>query len=202
MRVYPWVVVEDGETLPVDRWAEVASEAVAPVNGGIGRANLPEGIITQDEIVVGSATTWVQERATTGVEVGPEDMTPGWNVVDDMSASITCQDGILTGAFCGTVRKYGADNGMSVPPVNWWEIGIFVDGVEVARTDRIHEEQSQIVVPFLTPIGSGSHTIEARYRGVILFETANAPSSTAAGTAGGEIFRFDERLLWACNRYR
>lgn len=196
MRLYPWTVLRSNDFLTTEAWAEVCSDPISKANGGISEDNMLAGRVTQAKIAANAATSFGQVRSTSSDIMKVADITTGWNLLDSMTITKVCHDGILSGAFCGTIRKYGGLPGTANSPIwNWWEVGIFVDGVQVAHTDRIHEEQTQVVVDFLTPIGSGSRVIEARVRGLV-------PTATTGGSTSTDVWLAKERLLWVENRYR
>ena len=199
MRLYPWTVLRSNDFLTTEAWAEVCSDPIAVVNGGIAEDNIPAERITQAKLGPNAATSFDQVRSTSDDNMLLEDISTGWNLIDSMTITKVCKDGVLSGAFCGTIRKYGGlDSDTGSPLFNWWEVGIFVDGVQIGQTDRIHEEMTQVVVDFLSPIGSGARVIEAKIRGLMSAATADAPGSPS----GVHVWLVRERLLWVENRYR
>jgi len=196
MRLYPWTVLRSNDFLTTEAWAEVCSDPIAMVNGGITEDNVRAGYVTNAKLDANAATSFDQVIATGSDTMALADLSTGWNLLDSMTLTKVCQDGMLIGAFCGTIRKFGGlDSDTKGPRYNWWEVAVFVDGVEIAGTDRIHEEQTQVVVDFMTPVGSGSRVIEVKVRGLMPVETIGGSSTT-------DVWLAKQRLLWVENRYR
>lgn len=93
-----------------------------------------------------------------------------WNTFSSASASsvINMKEGILSGYFTVDIeRRYGyiSPAFTVVEGKNLYiQLGIFLDDVLIAESPRIYPRRYTHCIPFSVPIGTGSHTLDVRWR--------------------------------------
>jgi len=203
-RIWPTMVSLSGEPVSTDSYNYVMQEHLEGFNGNINEGQLEHQQIGVVKLVANACNQFATTHCKLNtVEKYPAQLASGWNLVDDMSLSLDCKDGMLSGCFSGDIRKYGplleagaADSDAEIDP---WNIGIFLDGALIYDSDSIGEEQTALCFPFCESIGAGVHTVEVMFKGDAFSQTLKGPFGPGNETAA---FQINSRVLWLRNRYR
>jgi hypothetical protein len=200
-RVWPTTIPRAGEPVTTDSYNQMMMEHLEGFNGNINEGQLEFQQITTTKLAANACNKFATTKCKTDtIEKYPSDLSTGWNLIDDMTLSIECKDGLLSGCFSGDIRKYGpAATATPVVKVDPWRVGIFLDGTMIYDSDHIGEEQTALCFPFCETIGAGTHTVEVKVQVQIFSQTHKGPFNADGETA---VFQINDRVLWLRNRYR
>jgi len=204
-RVWPTTIPRASEPVSTDSYNQMMQEHIEGFNGNINEGQLEFQQIGAIKLAANACNQFATTHCKTNtVEKYPADLLSGWNSVDDMSLSLECKDGTLSGCFSGDIRKYGvaleATATDADPEIDPWRVGIFLDGALIYDSDHLGEEQTALCFPFCESIGAGAHTVEVKVQGHLFTQTHKGPFNPAGTETAA--FQFNSRVLWLRNRYR
>ena len=111
-RVWPTTIPRAGEPVTTDSYNQMMMEHLEGFNGNINEGQLEFQQITTTKLAANACKKFATTKCKTDtIEKYPSDLSTGWNLIDDMTLSIECKDGLLSGCFSGDIRKYGPSGG-------------------------------------------------------------------------------------------
>jgi len=134
---------------------------------------------------------------------------PGWNRLSDTVAEGVylqwpARAGVVSGAllvdwefYLGDASSYGL--GAAPTGSQWrWQVGVFVDGVLVARSGRYPPRRHTVHLPFTVPVPSRSVVVDVRWQA----SYDGAGTSNAYSYSADTVLRVYNASLWIRNQYR
>lgn len=201
--------------------ASMVSEVYTGPNGSIGAetARMPTAQFASIKSSIsdlngyappgGGLTAGILGPAAKSYATNASDWQPGWNRLSDYVAkgvylSMPCREGMLKGGASVDVEFYFGDNsvygiGSGLAGSEWrYELGVFVDGILVARTGEFSPRRHTHHIVFSHPCPGRRVVVDVRWRG----------KYDGAGTNNGYSWVSDSQIkitntsLWLMNRSR
>lgn len=134
---------------------------------------------------------------------------PGWNKLSkyiDLGVylSLPMLDGVVKGGAIADIEFYYGDAAVyglasSLTGANWrYELGVFLDGIIIARTGLFPPRRHTHCLPFSFPAATRRSVIDVRWRGI--YDGAGSDKDYA--WASDSAIKFTNTSLWCMNRYR
>lgn len=186
-KYFPSQTYAPAEVIETEALNSEFRSAVSIINR-LDRENFAKNIIDDVKMVPEACNSFYTDYHEGPFTYDSQNVSPGWWNVPHLTYTITTAEGIMRGAFSGTIEKYCHDTGASDYD-NPYRVGIFVDGSLVAETDYIFQHIYGHNTAWVVPVIAGQHVIN-------IAVNMEVRPPTLGGTNPDDIMKVHDTLTW------
>ena len=194
-RTYTKSTIQEEDINRADKLNKELDGSYREINGRFDQHNMPLRTVTDAILVDRTVTTVSETTGAHGPinsyfissnspvagpwewDIGAGEWKIGWNDfadkmgVNGAEINFDAKEGMIKGWATFDIERRGARGTVDGTPtpygyVNWFEVGVFVNGVLTARTGKIYPRRLTFDLPFSLPVGNEVIKVELKWRGI------------------------------------